>query len=225
MERGNLATFLSFGDKSRTVILPGHQEEGEGYVKSDFARHLYPPALGKVQRRLRNSGQMGSIVVATTWCCNARPSEQNRARPWGLRTTPLQKKSLFLYPKATCLLPSPWTQEWSCLSSMYTETGREKFSQERLRLNLATSFVAGGDRRENTVHGYRTWTPSISKQSLEIWLIYLTVLPQAQPRKSSHTEQRSGVSVNWVPWVWSLLDLCPFQSYINHQPSLVAGSF
>lgn len=59
LEAGNLASFLSFGDNSRIVILPGLQEEQEGYVKSYFVRHLYPPALGRVQRR-----QMGSIVMA-----------------------------------------------------------------------------------------------------------------------------------------------------------------
>lgn len=52
LERENLATFLSFGDNSRIVILPGLQEENEGYVKSCFARHLYLPALGRVQRNL-----------------------------------------------------------------------------------------------------------------------------------------------------------------------------
>lgn len=54
LERENLATFLSFGDNSRIVILPGLQEENEGYVKSYFARHLYLSALGRIQRSLWN---------------------------------------------------------------------------------------------------------------------------------------------------------------------------
>lgn len=47
LERENLATFLSCGDNSRIVILPGLQEENESYVKSYFARHLYLQPLGE----------------------------------------------------------------------------------------------------------------------------------------------------------------------------------
>ena len=49
---------MSFGNNSRIVILPGLQEEKEGYIKSCFSRHVYPPALGsKEPKEQRTDGK------------------------------------------------------------------------------------------------------------------------------------------------------------------------
>lgn len=97
MERGNLATFLSFGGKSRTVFLPGLQEEQEGSVKTYFARHLYPPALGKVQRSPRNSRQIEQP--------GSGAAMQGQLRLSGKSTAGSQALCL----RAKLLLSLPWT--------------------------------------------------------------------------------------------------------------------
>lgn len=97
--------------------------------------------------------------------------------------------------------------------------------QERLRLNLATSFIAGGRGRQNTGHSCLTWTPPTAKGSLEIRPLWLAApLPQGQrggTRKTlTHRAKVRGQS-EWAPRVWSLLDLPPFSLW-HKPPSLLS---
>ena len=92
-----MATFLSFGAKNRTVFCPGLQEEQEGSVKTYFARHLYPPALGKVQRSPRNSRQIEQP--------GSGAAMQGQLRLSGKSTAGSQALCL----RAKRLLSLPWT--------------------------------------------------------------------------------------------------------------------
>lgn len=162
LERENLATFLSFGDNSRIVILPGLQEENEGYVKSYFARHLYLPALGRIQRSLWNKKNRWEAQWWPGPGATMQGLWKNQGGPWGSNEFSYRvsvSKSWYYF------LPGHME---ALVSMARVCRDRKRRCPRKAQAQLSNQFHSRRSQKRKHIAWLCGWNPATAKGSLEI---------------------------------------------------------
>lgn len=132
---------------------------------------------------------------------------------WTLRPVSQRKKMR----QSKYLLSSPGHMDDLALMAHVQRQREKEMPQERLKLNLAISFVSEvvEDRTQDTA-AWR-WAPPTARGSLEIWSCLISCSSSSGPQEDAHPQSKGQGSGWMAPCIWSLLDILPSPYDINHQ--------